>query len=102
MPSVLRPRLACAKIGVGRSNFHENFVLREGGPAHLPGTTIPRLKPIILGPRARGFIDDEVDALIEALCTWRDSAAAHPDTSDAQDVEPAFRRAVTPEDKGVM
>ena len=65
----------------------------------MPGTTIPRLKPIILGPRARGFIDDEVDALIEALCTWRDSAAAHPDTSDAQDVEPAFRRAVTPEDR---
>jgi len=76
MPSILRPRLACAKIGVGRSNFHENFVLREGGPAHLPGTNIPRLRPIVLGPRARGFVDDEIDALIEALRRFRDGAAS--------------------------
>ena len=34
------------------------------------------LKPIILGPRARGFIDDEADALVEALRALRDRAAS--------------------------
>jgi hypothetical protein len=76
MPNVLRPRVACARLGVGKSNFHENFVLQKGGPAHLPGTNIPRLRPIVLGPRARGFIDDEVDALIEALRRLRNGGAS--------------------------
>ena len=75
MPNVLRPREACAKLGVGRSNFYEKFVLQEGGPAHLRGTNIPRLRPIVLGDRARGFVDDEIDALIKSLRRLRDGAA---------------------------
>jgi hypothetical protein len=74
--NVLRPRPTWQKVGVGKSNFYKNYVFKEGGPAHVPGTHIPRLKPIILGPRARGFIDDEADALVEALRALRDGAAS--------------------------
>ena len=73
---IRRPRETWARLGVGRSNFHENYVHKNGGPEHIPGTTIPRLRPIVLGPRARGFLDDEIDALIEALRRHRDGGAA--------------------------
>ena len=73
---IRRPRETWAKIGVGRSTFHENYVHRTGGPEHVPGTTIPRLRAVALGPRARGFFDDEIDALIEALRHHRDGAAS--------------------------
>jgi hypothetical protein len=73
--SILRPRQAWQRINVGKSNFHQNYVFKEGGPAYLPGTDIPRLKPVKLGPRARGFFNDEVAELIENLRRFRDGDA---------------------------
>jgi predicted DNA-binding transcriptional regulator AlpA len=67
MPNILRKKTAIAKIGVGRSAFDSNYVEREGGDPFLPGTKIPRLKPVMLGDRSVGFVDDEIDALIRAM-----------------------------------
>ena len=58
----------------------------------MPGTNVPRLRPVPLGPRAVGFFNDELQDLIEALPaaameahrerahtkTWRDTTVVHP------------------------
>ena len=72
---ILRPRETWAKIGVGRSNFHANYRYKPGGDKFVPGTNIPRLKPVPLGPRAVGFFNDEAEALIEDLRRYRDGGA---------------------------
>jgi predicted DNA-binding transcriptional regulator AlpA len=76
VPNILRPRAAWLKVGVGRSNFHENYTFKKGGGECVPNTNVPRLRPVVLGPRARGFLDDEVDALIEGLRRQRDGGAS--------------------------
>jgi predicted DNA-binding transcriptional regulator AlpA len=73
---ILRPREAWQTLGVGRTNFHENYVYREGEET-VPGTTnVRRLRPVPLGPRAVGFFNDELQNLIEALRRSRDGAAS--------------------------
>ena len=51
-------------------------VYREGAGATVPGTNVPRLRPVPLGPRAVGFFNDELQSLIEALRRFRDGAAS--------------------------
>lgn len=63
------------KLDIGRTKFHEDYVHHAGGPANVPGTDIPRLHPIPLGPRSIAFAEDEIDAFIEALRAHRN---AHP------------------------
>jgi hypothetical protein len=55
------------KLPVGRTKFNDDFVYHEGGPEFIPGTRIPRLRAVRLGPRAIAFAEDEVEAVIEAL-----------------------------------
>jgi hypothetical protein len=57
MPNILRPKAAWKKLGVGRTMFYEEFVAKG------------RIRLVPLGERARGVIDDEIDALIEELRT---------------------------------
>jgi predicted DNA-binding transcriptional regulator AlpA len=72
--NILRPKASWEKLGVSRVTFYDNYVLREGGDRFIPGTKVPRLRPPLkLGERARGFPDDEIDAVIEALRAERDS-----------------------------
>jgi hypothetical protein len=60
MPNILRPKAAWQKLGVGRTTFYEEFVAKG------------RVRLVPLGERARGVIDDELDALIEDLRAKRD------------------------------
>jgi hypothetical protein len=55
------------KLPVGLTKFNDDYVYHEGGPAFIPGTCIPRLRPVRLGPRAIAFVEDEVEAIIESL-----------------------------------
>jgi predicted DNA-binding transcriptional regulator AlpA len=61
LANIIRPQAAWKRIGVGRSKFYADYV-KTG-----------RLKLVKLGKRARGAIDDEVDALIEELRRERDA-----------------------------
>jgi hypothetical protein len=70
------PREAWETLGVGRTNFTDNYVYREGTDATVPGTDVPRLRPVPLGPRAVGFFNDELQSLIEALRRFRKGAAS--------------------------
>jgi hypothetical protein len=69
MANILRGRSAWQKVGVGRTYFFENFVLKNDSDPFVPNTDgkVRRARPIPLGERNIGFIDDELDALIEAL-----------------------------------
>lgn len=55
------------KLQIGRTNFHRNYVLRDKRDPFIPNTGILRLVPVPLGPRSVGYIEAEVDALIDAM-----------------------------------
>jgi predicted DNA-binding transcriptional regulator AlpA len=61
MKRVVRAKQAWAQFGIGRSMFEQRFV--ETG----------RLRPIKLGARAVGYLESELDALIDELIAERDA-----------------------------
>jgi hypothetical protein len=65
-------------IPVGQTKFLEDYVHNPRGPEEqfIPGTNVPRLKLVKIGPRAVAAFDDEIDALIEALRAERDARHA--------------------------
>ena len=92
-----RPEVARGRIGVGKTNFDQNFVNRGDGHNTVPGTDVPRLRAVALGLRAVGFFSDEVDALIEGLRRWRDSTPQPPRKEPAALRRSRDRRIRTPE-----
>jgi predicted DNA-binding transcriptional regulator AlpA len=64
---ILRRKEAMARLGCGHTKFHDDYVHREGGDENDPGTSVPRVRPLHLGPRNVGFLEHELDALIDAL-----------------------------------
>jgi len=56
-------REVAARLGVSRSTVHERF-FKSG-----------RLRPVVLGPRSIGCLEDEVDEVIDQLAAARDSTA---------------------------
>jgi hypothetical protein len=75
MANILRQRAARQKVGVGKTKFSTDFVLSDDNDPFVPGTDgkVRRVRPIPLGERSTGFIDDELDALIEALREFHNS-----------------------------
>jgi predicted DNA-binding transcriptional regulator AlpA len=73
---ILRLREAWQTLGIGRTNFFDNYLYREGGDETVPGTNVRRLRPVSLGPRALGIFFDELQATIEALRHHRDGGAS--------------------------
>ena len=65
------------RFDVGKTCFYQNFVFHPNRPEEvcIPGTGVPRLRPIPLGLKAVGFASDEVDELIEALRRERENEA---------------------------
>jgi predicted DNA-binding transcriptional regulator AlpA len=95
---ILRRKEAHSRLGVGHSKFFEDFLLRDPADPFVPGTEIPRLKPIHLGPRNVGFLEHEVDELIGKLAAvggTRSSVAAKRNAAkraakrNQRDAEPA-------------
>jgi hypothetical protein len=62
------------RLGVSKTTFYDNYVYdpEKGGEQFITGTTVPRLKLVNIGPKVTVAIDDEIDALIEALRAERD------------------------------
>jgi hypothetical protein len=54
-------------LPIGKTKFWDDYVLHSADDPFIPGTKVRRLKPIALGPKARGFDDDEIDAVIKGL-----------------------------------
>lgn len=71
---ILRAKAAWKKVGVGKSAFFENFVYHEGGDEFVTGTTtVRRVRPVQITPRVSGFVDDELDGVVEGLRAERDA-----------------------------
>ena len=64
---IVRPKEAWKKLGCGHSKFEEDYRFHTPDDPFVPGTNIPRVKGVPLGPRNVGFLEHELDALIEAL-----------------------------------
>ncbi len=69
---LLRRKAVLERLPVGRTKLDDDFVYHDGGDPFIPGTDIPRLRWVHLGPRSVAADEDEVDALIEALRAHRD------------------------------
>jgi hypothetical protein len=70
---ILRPRVTRERIARGRTAFEENIRWHSDDDPYIPGTTIPRLRPVPIGVRDIGYLEHEVDALIDALAELRDT-----------------------------
>jgi predicted DNA-binding transcriptional regulator AlpA len=64
---IVRKPEACDRLACRKTKFEQDYVLHDPNDPHVPGTEIPRLKPIPLGPRNVGFLESDLDALVEAL-----------------------------------
>jgi hypothetical protein len=52
---------------VGRTKCLEDYIERPGASPNIPGTNVPRLRLIDLGPKAKGAADNEIARVIEGL-----------------------------------
>jgi predicted DNA-binding transcriptional regulator AlpA len=70
---IVRRKEACGRLGCGKTKFGEDYEFHDPADPFVPNTEIPRLKPIHLGPRNVGFLEHEIDALIDGLAKLRDA-----------------------------
>jgi predicted DNA-binding transcriptional regulator AlpA len=73
---IVREPEACDRLGCKRTKFREDYRLNDPAEPFVPDSEIPRLKPVPLGTRNLGFLDHEIDQLIDALAKLRDTAPA--------------------------
>jgi hypothetical protein len=57
---IIRPKEAWTRLGIGHSNFYQNFV------------AIGRIRLIPLDPRGQGVFEHELEALMDELAAERD------------------------------
>jgi predicted DNA-binding transcriptional regulator AlpA len=76
---IVREPEVCSRLGCRRTKFRVDYRFNDPANPNVPGTDIPRLRPIPLGPRNVGYLDQEIDDLIDALVELRDvpDAGAH-------------------------
>jgi hypothetical protein len=66
--AIVRYSAAHARLGdVGRDFFDAHFVLTDENDPFVPGTNIPRLRRVYLGPRVPDFFSEALDSLIDAV-----------------------------------
>jgi predicted DNA-binding transcriptional regulator AlpA len=73
---IVREPEACNRLGCRRTKFRTDYRFNNPADPNVQNTKIPRLRPVPLGPRNIGFLDDELDELITALAELRDTAPA--------------------------
>ena len=79
------------RLGASKTTFYARYVYRgRAGEECIPRTNVPRLRLANVGPKITVAIDDEVDALIDALRREREKtlraerAAATPPENSRQ------------------
>ena len=72
---IVREPEACSRLGCRRTKFRKDYRFHNADDPNVPGTDIPRLRPVVLGPRNVGYLDSEIDDLIDALAELRDVVA---------------------------
>jgi predicted DNA-binding transcriptional regulator AlpA len=80
---IVREREACDRLGCKRTKLRTDYRLTDPAEPFVPDTKIPRLRAIPLGLRNYGFLESEIDDLIDALAGLR---AKPPGTSSVTHV----------------
>jgi predicted DNA-binding transcriptional regulator AlpA len=76
MRRILRAKETWAKLGCGKTKFEDDYRHHSDDDPYVTGTKgVLRLKEIPLGDRLIGFLEHEVDALIDALAKRRDTVS---------------------------
>lgn len=70
---ILRLKQVLNRLACGKTKFDDDYRFHSADDPYVPGTNIPRLKPIPLGERNIGYLEHEVDELIDALAELRDA-----------------------------
>jgi hypothetical protein len=72
---ILREKGACDKLGrtsfCQRTKFRDQYRLTDPADPYVPGTEIRRIRAVPLGPRNIGFLEHEIDLLIDGLAELR-------------------------------
>jgi hypothetical protein len=77
--SIVRYAVAQERLGdVSRDTLLQNYILKDPADPFVPGTQIPRLRPVHLGPRTPGLFSEELDGLVVALVALRDVSPLVP------------------------
>src|SRR5262249_30578153 len=64
---ILRRKEAMSRLGCGKTKFSLDYEFHDEADPNIPGADIPRVRALNLGPVNRGFLEHEIDALIDAL-----------------------------------
>jgi hypothetical protein len=54
-------------FGVGKTKLFEDIIFRTEDDPLIPGTDVPRLRLVYLGPKAKGATDSEIARVAEGL-----------------------------------
>jgi predicted DNA-binding transcriptional regulator AlpA len=66
------------RLPVSKSKLYDDFILSDPADSFIPGTDVKRLRPVPLGGRCVGFVEEEVDRVNEALVALRDATPFQP------------------------
>jgi hypothetical protein len=73
MRKIIRPNVVCdvktGLIPVGRTKFHEDFILHDEDDPFIPALDPPirRLRLVDLGERSRGLLSDDIERVIAEI-----------------------------------
>ena len=72
---IVREPEACNRLACKRTKFRTDYRFSNPADPTVPGTRIPRLRAVPLGPRNVGFLEAEIDDLVDGLAALRDAGA---------------------------
>jgi predicted DNA-binding transcriptional regulator AlpA len=75
--NILRPKAAFQKLGCGKTKFDDEYRHHDDAEPDVTGAPgVKRVKPIPLGSRNIGYLEHEIDDLIDGLTKLRDAPKA--------------------------
>jgi hypothetical protein len=75
---IVREPEACSRLACKKTKFRSDYRLTDPADPYVPGTTIRRVQAIPLGLRNQGYLESELDELIDALAALRAPVPAGP------------------------
>ena len=75
---IVREPEACNRLGVKRTKFRTHYRFNDPADPLVPNLNHPRLRPAPIGVRNLGYLEHEIEQLIDALAKLRDTAPAVP------------------------
>ena len=74
--TILRLKQVLIRVGCGKTKWDEDYRYHSDDDPDVPGAPgVKRVKPIPLGERNIGYLENEVDKLIDGLAALRNTGA---------------------------